>query len=112
LPPAWNATTTFAADGIEGIAAIRAGKGELVFLDLNMPNLDGYEVLQVIGREGLMCRVIVVSGDVQPEARARVMLAGADDFIKKPVDQAVLGPILARLGFDLPGGCRRCDGAR
>ena len=69
-----------AADGIEGIAAIRAGKGELVFLDLNMPNLDGYGVLQVIAQEGLRCRVIVVSGDVQPEARARVMLAGAHDF--------------------------------
>lgn len=102
LPSAWNPTMTFAADGIEGVAAIRAGKGELVFLDLNMPNLDGYGVLQVIEEEALSCRVIVVSGDIQPEARARVMQAGAEDFIQKPVDQAALGPILARLGLDLP----------
>ena len=41
LPPAWRATISFAADGHEGIEAIRAGKGERVFLDLNMPILDG-----------------------------------------------------------------------
>lgn len=48
LPKEWDVDITFANNGAEGIDAIRAGKGEVVFLDLNMPVMDGYEVLETI----------------------------------------------------------------
>lgn len=99
LPAAWDSCLTFAADGREGLAAIRAGRGELVFLDLNMPGMDGYAVLEALQHEQHSSRVIVVSGDIQPEAQERVRRLGAIDFIKKPVDPDRIGVILERLGL-------------
>ena len=99
LPKEWDAKLSFANDGAEGLRAIRAGNGEVIFLDLNMPELDGYGVLQAMHEEGLPGKVIVVSGDIQPEAHNRVTGLGALAFIKKPADpQEVIGT-LARLGL-------------
>ena len=65
LPPYWDVDVSFAANGVEGIDVIRAGKGSIVFLDLNMPVMDGYQVLEIIQKEQLNALVIVVSGDIQ-----------------------------------------------
>ena len=77
LPKNWNAEVTFAFDGRNALEKLRAGAGELLFLDLNMPEMDGYEVLDAIRKEDLPVLTIVVSGDIQPEARARVRKLGA-----------------------------------
>ena len=99
LPAGWDISLNFARNGEEAIAAIRQGQGEVVFLDLNMPVMDGYETMSVIRREDLPCLVIVVSGDVQPEARARMMAMGALDFIRKPIDNPRLSQLLADYGI-------------
>jgi CheY-like chemotaxis protein len=46
LPDGWDVDITFATNGVEGLSAIREGKGEMVFLDLTMPEMDGYGVLE------------------------------------------------------------------
>lgn len=99
LPDDWDVTLSFAANGAEGLVALRAGKGDILFLDLNMPVLDGYQVLETIRREDLNTMVIVVSGDIQPEARTRVLALGALDFIKKPIDADKIGEILDKYGI-------------
>lgn len=99
LPGDWDVTLSFAANGAEGLDALRAGKGDILFLDLNMPVLDGYQVLETIRREDLNTMVIVVSGDIQPEARTRVLALGALDFIKKPIDADKIGEILDKYGI-------------
>ncbi|HFQ92233.1 MAG TPA: response regulator, partial [Chromatiales bacterium] len=58
-----------------------------------------YEVLAAIRREDLPTLVIVVSGDIQPEAHKRVMKLGALDFIEKPVDTEKVAGILDRYGI-------------
>lgn len=63
---------------------LRAQQADLMFLDLNMPQMDGYEVLEHIRAEDLPIMTIVVSGDIQPEAQERVRKLGAIDFIKSP----------------------------
>jgi len=84
----------FAKNGQEGLASLTAGKGDLLLLDLNMPILDGYGTLEAIQNQGLKTKVIVVSGDIQPEARDRVISLGALDFIRKPVDPQALAEVL------------------
>ncbi|MAD46877.1 MAG: response regulator [Oceanospirillaceae bacterium] len=103
IPPEWDVEVHFAADGIEGLEAIRAGKGEVVFLDLTMPNLDGYGVLETIRRDDLPAMVIVVSGDIQPDAQERVKALGAMAFIKKPIDADKARAILSEYGI-MAGG--------
>lgn len=95
----WNVDITHANHGLEALEAIRAGKGELLFLDLNMPLLDGYQVLERIRAHDLPTLTIVVSGDIQPEARERVIQLGALDFIRKPLDTDLLTRSLRSFGL-------------
>lgn len=102
LPKNWNAEVTFAFDGRNALEKLRAGAGELMFLDLNMPEMDGYQVLDAILKEDLPVLTIVVSGDIQPEARARVRKLGAIEFIKKPTDTDLVFKLLQDYGFLRP----------
>lgn len=99
LPDTWRVDVSFASGGNDALQAIRAGKGEIVFLDLTMPDMDGYQVLEAIRASELKCIVIVISADIQPQARERVMSLGALDFIKKPVDKDKLETVLATYGL-------------
>ena len=99
IPDNWDVEIHFARHGQETLEMIRAGKADLVFLDLNMPILDGYQTMKIIKEQDLPAMVIVVSGDVQPEARKRMMDMGALDFINKPIDNLRLTEILNRYGI-------------
>lgn len=99
LPDSWDVDVTFATNGQEGLDAIRAGKGEMVFLDLTMPELDGYGVLEAVKTESLKAVIIVISGDIQPEARDRVKSLGALEFIKKPINKEKLQDVLLTYGL-------------
>ncbi|MFQ3250953.1 response regulator [Glaciecola sp.] len=90
LPQDWDVAVHFAKHGEEALTALKEGKGQVLLLDLNMPVLDGYETLKEIQKQQLLTKTIVVSGDIQPEAKQRVLTLGAIDFIQKPVNQEVL----------------------
>ena len=101
LPEELPISVNFASNGQEAIQAIKNGKGDVLFLDLNMPVMDGYQTLVQIRKLKLEAVVIVVSGDIQPEAYRRVMDLGALAFIKKPVNKdEVAGIITAHGLFD------------
>lgn len=99
LPADWDVEITFASNGEEGLDAIRQGKGEMVFLDLTMPVMDGYTVLEQIKQQQLKCIVIVISADIQPQARDRVMASGALEFIRKPINSEKLLAVLQQYGL-------------
>lgn len=99
LPGEWDIEVTFAVNGQQAIDAIHEGRADLLFLDLNMPVMNGYEVLDQIRAEDLPTMVLVVSGDIQAEARSRVLAKGALDFIKKPVSEAQIREVLTRYGL-------------
>ncbi len=107
LPIDWDVSVTFAADGHEALQKVRAGAADILFLDLNMPTLDGYAVLQAIKEEDLPVLTVVVSGDVQPQARTRVLELGAMDFIKKPTAAATLAQLVQKYGLYRPGEANR-----
>jgi len=69
LPEGLRGDVSYAKDGVEALEKLRRHEAELMFLDLNMPEMDGYQVLEQIREEDLPVMTIVVSGDIQPEAR-------------------------------------------
>ncbi len=96
LPQDWDVAVHFAKDGNEAIEALQHGKGQLLLLDLNMPVKDGYETLKTIQQLSLPTKVVVISGDIQPEANERVTRMGAIDFIRKPVRAETLRAVLVK----------------
>src|SRR5712691_2599435 len=64
---------------------------DLILLDLNMPRLDGFAVmeqLQPLIPTGTYLPILVLTADVTPEAKGRALGAGAKDFVTKPFDMA------------------------
>ncbi len=101
LPTSWDVEISQASNGVEAIEQYRAGKAHLMFLDLTMPIMDGYQVLEELHREDFNSLVIVVSADIQPQAQERVLGLGAIAFVKKPVSMDKLMPILRNYGLVL-----------
>ncbi len=104
LPTDWPVQLHQAGNGQEGLEQILSGHGDLVFLDLTMPIMDGYAVLAALREQEIRSRVIVVSGDIQPAAYQEVMSLGALAFIQKPCSADKLQSLLLELGVYQSGG--------
>lgn len=101
LPTEWDAEVEFATNGQEALQLIQSKPIDVLFLDLNMPVMDGYQTLEALKGIANAPQVIVVSGDIQAQAMQRVKALGALDFLKKPVEKDVLQNAIR--SFDLFG---------
>ena len=99
LPTEWDAEVAFATNGQEALDHIKQNPTDILFLDLNMPVLDGYQTLEALQGVANAPKVLVVSGDVQAQAVQRVSALGAIDFLKKPVNQEILQKAIEQHGL-------------
>jgi two-component system LytT family response regulator len=79
--------------GMEAIAEIRGSKPDLVFLDVQMPECDGFDVLEMLGGEMPPAVVFVTAYD---QYALRAFEAGALDYLLKPFDNARFDRALGR----------------
>ncbi len=86
-----------AADGRAAIAAIREARPDAAVLDVNMPGMDGYEVLSVIRGENMPIRVVMLTARQRESDVLRGFTLGADDYIVKPFSPMELVARLKRL---------------
>jgi two-component system LytT family response regulator len=73
------------ASGVEAIEVIRRWKPDLVFLDVQMPECDGFDVLEMLGADLPQAIIFVTAHD---EYALRAFEAGALDYLLKPFDDA------------------------
>jgi DNA-binding response OmpR family regulator len=71
-------------DGAEGLRAALDDAPDLIVLDLNLPGLDGLEVLARLRQVNSASRVIILTARGEVEHRVRGLKAGADDYLAKP----------------------------
>jgi CheY-like chemotaxis protein len=92
-----------AYDGPTGLAAIRAQHPALVFLDLGMPDMDGYAVASAVRRDPALrdVRLVALTGWGAEEDRRRSQEAGFDYHLVKPVDASTLENVLSTLGHEV-----------
>ena len=85
---------TEAPDGIVALESLRADPPSLLLLDFDMPGMDGAEVLKHLRRDGIasiaQIPTIMLTGHGGEESEVLCLEAGADDFVTKPINQAVL----------------------
>jgi len=81
-------------DGTEALELIRAKQPSLLLLDFDMPGLNGTEVLKSLrsDKDPAIAQIpaIMLTGHGSEESEVRCLQAGADDFVTKPVNAAVL----------------------
>jgi CheY-like chemotaxis protein len=80
------------ANGLEALQALRDGVFDCVLLDVLMPEMDGYEVLEHIRNDPKLRRtpVIMISALEDIESVVRCIEMGADDYLSKPFDPVLL----------------------
>ena len=83
---AMECQTVMAASGREALAAIKREMPVLMLMDLQMPGMDGMELLRTLKRESIDVPVIVITAHGSIEAAVEAMKEGAYDFIPKPFD--------------------------
>ena len=94
----WGLAVDCAVDGQEAVDRVRAGRYDLVLMDMQMPRLDGLGATQQIRAlpHGRDVRIVALTANAFEEDRRRCLEAGMDDFIAKPVDAEQLAEGLTR----------------
>jgi two-component system chemotaxis response regulator CheY len=76
-----------AANGLEGVERAMTGSFHLLLVDINMPKMDGYEVIRTIRQDESLWRVpvITISTEDKEEDALKAYAAGANFYLTKPV---------------------------
>jgi CheY-like chemotaxis protein len=87
------------ANGLEAVEAVRRIPYDVVFMDLQMPELDGLEAMRQIRREhdgGRRPYIIALTANAFDDSRAESLVAGMDDYLSKPLQRDQLRDALER----------------
>ena len=76
----------------QAISILQSEKPDVVFLDINMPEVDGFEILKAIrsDRNTQHLPVIVLTSDTDAATKLKALALGATDFLEKPIDSSEL----------------------
>ena len=95
-------------DGASAVRAWQSGNYDIVLMDCQMPELDGYEAARAIrrlesarGHERRPVRIVALTADAMMGTEANCLAAGMNRFLTKPIDRNLLASTLAELTLEL-----------
>ena len=88
---------TVATGGQQGIDKAASDKPDLILMDLNMPELDGWEATTTIRKSGNTVPVIALTAHAMEGDRARAIEAGCTNYHTKPVEMVALSALIEEL---------------
>lgn len=94
-----GAEVTLAKSGTEAIAAFEDQTFDLIFMDIQMPHLDGLETtrrLRALEEGPRRVPVVALTAHAMTDQKAELLLAGLDDYLSKPVSEAQLSHTIRR----------------
>lgn len=94
-----NAEIIEGCNGEEAIALYDQHRPDVVFLDITMPIVDGFEALERIRAINPEALVVMISADRQKTTKEKVLALGASAIISKPVDEQEFRTTLLKLVF-------------
>jgi signal transduction histidine kinase/CheY-like chemotaxis protein len=94
----YNIKTIEAKDGNEVMDILSANKIDLIFMDISMPILNGYETTSLIRKNSLymLTPIVIVSANIFKEDEEKAYEVGANGFLQKPIDEDKLALYLNR----------------
>ena len=83
---------TFAENGVEALRVLRQRTVDLILLDIEMPEMDGYQVLEALAADPRLrdLPVVMMSSVEEVDSVARCIEMGAEDYLFKPVNPVLL----------------------
>lgn len=98
-----EAVIVMAEDGVKALDVLKDQSFDLILMDCQMPNMDGYECTRTIRvmevKTGLRVPIVAITANAYEEDKQRCLIAGMDDFIAKPINSddlyTVIGNILS-----------------
>lgn len=97
------------ADLLDGLPELQPG---CVLLDIRMPDMDGFQVMEALGQRGVEWPLVVMTGHGEVSVAVRAMKMGAVDFLEKPFDEALLLASLDRAFMLLKDRSEKADRRR
>jgi len=88
---------TTVQDGVDAIINLSERKYDLIISDINMPNLDGFKLIDIMNQKGIQTPVVFLTANTKMEDEARGFELGAVDYIKKPIQKEILLARIKRL---------------
>lgn len=85
-----------ALDGVSALHRVKEKEYDLVLLDVNMPGIDGLSLLPKLRNVRPDSSLVIVSGSESMDTVIQALRLGADDFIRKPVDEKELDAVLEK----------------
>ncbi|HSU67045.1 MAG TPA: ATP-binding protein, partial [Tepidisphaeraceae bacterium] len=82
--------------GLRAVEAVKKQKFDLILLDMQMPELDGYGAARVMRAAGVRVPIIALTANAMAEDRVRCLQAGCTEYLSKPITRAKLLRTLAR----------------
>jgi len=96
----WNIDFHMASNGIEAVSHLKSNECDLVLMDIQMPQMDGYTATQKIREElKLNIPIIAMTAHALPGEREKCLSRGMNEYIPKPVKEEELFTLISKLGF-------------
>ena len=79
------------SSGEQALQWVSRNRCDLIIMDINMPGMDGFQVIQTLRNRGLRIPIMIVSGRQEDYDTLYGLDIGADDYVTKPFNPVVLG---------------------
>ena len=81
-----NFQAELAKDGIEAVNKVTSGSYDLIFMDIQMPNMNGYDATKIIRKKGYKMPIIALTAYAMKGDEQKCLNVGCDAYLSKPVD--------------------------
>jgi CheY-like chemotaxis protein len=89
-------TTTIANNGREAVEQAESGAFRLIFMDVQMPVMNGFEATRLIHHKGIKTPIIALTANAMKGDKEKCLQAGCDGYITKPIDPHKLETVIAQ----------------